>query len=292
MRSLVKLAAAVATCSVALFAAPAGHASLPGVAAGHVDASMAEYSTTAAIEVPMRNAAGSKMISRMLNESAFWDGAKSWDFKGELYDKIQLQSVAAGGYLPAITGEADEDIPHEVVADIVFQQQTNLPAYMDGCVAVETLGWGTDSKFGVPYLDNYFVLDFGFFYVQYTQRMYKRTVDGTTYLWFEKLDQSFVDSAKWEEYEAKKKKVMDGLDLRNFFGSVLPVGEIYGVFVVGKGQTRETRVTFVSRIAFGNDAGWLAKMGSKMPPVIKAGLQSGFDASVKIAKAERDRRQG
>ena len=292
MRSLVQLAAAVATLTIASFAAPAGHASLPDAASQQFDASLVEYSTSAAIDVPMRNADGSKMIGRMLNEKGFWEGSKSWDFNKELYDKIQLQSVASGGYLPMITGESDQDIPQDVVADIVFGQQTALPAYMDGCVAVKTLGYGTDPKFGVPYLDNYIVLDFSFFYVRYTQRAYRKTVDGTSYVWFEKLDSSFVDASTWADYNKQRKEVMDGLKLRSLFGSVLDVGEIYGIFVVADGQQNESRVTFVSRIAFGDDAGWLAKLGSKMPPVLKAGLQSGFDASVKIAKAERDRRGG
>lgn len=292
MRSLVKHVAVVATFFVAALAAPSGHASLPGGTARQLDASIVEGATGVAIDVPMRNAEGSRMIGRMLNEDGFWGGSKEWDYTKELYDAIKLKEVNGGGFLPMITGEADEDIPGEVVADIVFGQQTALPAYMDGCVAVHTLGYGTDPKFGLPYLDNYFILDFSFFYVQYTQRMYKKTIDGTTYLWFEKLDQSFVDAATWADYDKQRATVTEGLNLRSFFGSVLEVGDLYGIFVVGKGKARQSRVTFVSRISFGDDAGWLAKLGSKMPPVIKAGLQSGFDASVKIAKAERDRRKG
>lgn len=288
--SLGVFAALLAALALAALAAPPAVASLPA-ARPHVD--VAEYASTATpIDVPMRNAEGGEMIRRMLNEEGFWSDAKVYPFEGQLYDEIRLKSLPEGGYLPMITGEADENIPHDVVADIVFGQQTALPKYMSGTVAVTTLGYGTDPKFGVPYLDNFFVLDLSFFYVTYTQRMYRRTVGDVTYLWFEKLDATFVDAATWSEYQSKIQTQMTALepDLRSLFGSVLEVGQIYGVFVVAKGETRESRVTFVSKITFGQDAGWLAKLGSKMPPVLKAGLQSGFDASVKIAKAERDRR--
>lgn len=244
------------------------------------------------IDVKMRYAEGGVMINRMLNEQGFWSDADQSQYNKELYDEIRLKKLDEGGFLPMITGESDEDIPMDVVADIVFQQQTALPAYMDGAVAVTTLGWGTDPTFGVPYLDNFFLLDLGFFYVEYRQRMYRRTVGDTSYLWFEKMDASFVDAATWAQYDAKIEKTMSGLKLRSLFGSVIPVGQIYGIFVVTKGKNHESRVTFVSKISFGDDAGWLAKFGSKLKPVLKAGLQSGFDASVKIAKAERDRRAG
>ncbi len=286
MTSLVKRIALFAAAAL-LAVSPVVHARLPAPQG----APLADHGAKV-IQVPMRNAEASKMIGRMLNEPGFWEGARRWQYDNQLYDTIQLKEVPGGGFLPMISGESDQDIPHDVVADIVFGQQTALPAYMDGCVAVHTLGYGTDPEFGVPYLDNLFVLDFSFFYVQYMQRMYKKRQGDKTYLWFEKLDERFVDAATWADYQRQKKEVMDGLDLRNFFGSVLDVGEIYGIFVVGKGTRRESRVTFVSRISFDSDAGWLARLGSKMPPVIKAGLQSGFDASVKIAKAERDRRKG
>lgn len=291
MKLMGRTAAALALLAAAVLAGLGANPALASLPPK--PAALAEYSATAeAIDVPMRNAEGGAMIGRMLNESGFWGDAKTYAFQGQLYDEIRLKALPEGGFLPMITGEADEDIPNDVVADIVFGQQTALPKYMSGAVAVTTLGYGTDPRFGVPYLDNYFVLDLTFFYVTYTQRMYRRTVGDVTYLWFEKLDASFVDAATWAQYQEKTQATMAALEpnLRGLFGSVLEVGQIYGVFVVAKGASRESRVTFVSKITFGDDAGWLAKLGSKMPPVLKAGLQSGFDASVKIAKAERDRR--
>lgn len=297
MRLLPNIAAATTTLAALLLAAPSGHASLPGpdavTDAAWLDA-VPEYSAgKAAVDVRMRNEAGAKMLNRMLNEDGFWSDAKVYNYKEKhLYDEIRLKPLPEGGYVPMITGESDEDIPQDVVADIVFGQQTALPKYMSGAVAVKTLGWGTDPDYGIPYLDNYFVLDMSFFYMTYTQRMYRKTVDGKSYLWFEKLDKTFVDAATWTDYQKQIEDTMGGIKLRSFFGGVLPVGEIYGMFLVTDGENRESRVTFVSKISFDKNAGWLAKLGSKMPPVLKAGLQSGFDASVRIAKAERDRRPG
>ena len=243
------------------------------------------------VDVRMRYDAGATMLNRMFNEQGFWSDAKIYTYdKGkEQYDEIRLKRVS-DGYIPMITGESDQDIPHDVVADIVFGHMGNLPTHMEGAVAVETLGYGTDPKNGLPYVDSFYLLDLTFFYVSYPQRMYRKKVGDRTFLFFEKVDASFMSAAEWSKYEAKMKGTLDGLDLRNWFGSILEAEQIYGAFVVSTGTQKESRVTFVSKLIFGSDAGWLAKLGSKMPPVLKAGLQSGFDASVAIAKAERDRR--
>ena len=64
--------------------------------------------------------------------------------------------------------------------------------------------------------------------------------------------------------------------------SVIPVTDIFGMYVVEKGQKYESRVTLVTKLYFGEEAGWLAQLGSKMPSVLKAGIKSGFVGSVKV----------
>jgi hypothetical protein len=244
-----------------------------------------------AVDISLRFDEANEMVNRMLNEGGFWADAKVSDYtkKDRQYDEIRLKPVT-GGYIPMITGESDEDIPHEVVADIVFEKMTLLPKYMDGALAVTELGAGTDPKNGLPYVDTYYVLDLSLLYVAYPQRMYREKSGDRTLLYFEKVDASFVDVPTWTAYEDKIKATMDGLDLRSWFGSVIDPQQIYGIFIVSPGAAHESRVTFVTKLVFGEDAGWVAKLGNKMPPVLRSGVQSGFNASVAIAKYERDKR--
>lgn len=284
MRILATKLAALAL----LLCAPAALASLPAAADPEP---IPEYSgaATGEVNLEMRYGAGAKMLNRMLNESGFWGDADINTYNKELYDEIRLKPVS-DGFVPMITGESDEDIPHDVVADIVFGQMSALPKYMDGAKEVVTLGYGTDPKYGLPYVDSYFILDMSFLYVAYPQRMYRKKVGDRSYLWFEKLDATFVDEATWAEYDKKITETRDSQSYRRLFGSVVEPDMIYGIFIVGPGAEKESRVTFVSKLIFGSDAGFIANFGSKLKPVLRGGLQSGFDASVKIAKAERDRR--
>jgi len=267
---------------------------LSGVAGASTPADRAlpaEYSGAAKgkVDIALRFGEADDMIDRMLNEGGFWADAKVSDYNNRQYDEIRLKPVT-GGYVPMITGESDEDIPGDVVADIVFNKMVLLPKYMDGAVAVVTLGSGTDPKNGLPYVDSYYVLDLSLLYVTYPQRMYRKTSGDRTLLFFEKVTPDFVDAATWTKYDNKMKETMAGLDLRNWFGAVIEAEQCYGIFIVSPGATRQSRVTFVSKLIFGDDAGWLAKLGNKMPPVLRGGLQSGFNASVAIAKYERDKR--
>jgi len=245
------------------------------------------------VDVDMRYSAGAVMMNRMLTEDDFWSDAHKWEYNDSKhwYDRIMLKPVEHG-YVPMISGEGDQDLPHQVVADIVFSKMTRLPLYMSGAKAVHNLGSGYDEKIGAQYQDSYFFLDLTLFYVTYRQRMYRKYDEesGQTFLWFEKLTPDFVDDATWKRYDTACKKVFDKVDRRWAFGSVLEIDQIYGMFIVGKGRKRESRVTFVSKLAFGDDAGFIARAGSQMKGVLKAGLKSGFVASVNIANFEHEKR--
>jgi hypothetical protein len=117
--------------------------------------------------------------------------------------------------------------------------------------------------------------------------MYKINNDERTILYFEKLDESFVDADTWASYQAKIKTVSDEVKLRWApLNSVVPLEVVYGLYIVSPGQTHSTRVTFVSKIGFAEDAGWLINFASELPAVIKSGLKSGFKGCVNVA-AER-----
>jgi hypothetical protein len=121
--------------------------------------------------------------------------------------------------------------------------------------------------------------------------MYRDTdATGRTVLWYEKLDEKFVDPATWAQYQQKIEASKESVDRRWVLGSVVEVGDIFGMFVVEPGRTKKSRVTFITKIVFGSDAGWIAKTGSQLPVVIKAGLKSGFRSCVELAQEEQRRR--
>jgi len=249
----------------------------------------ADAAAMAPVKLSMHNKTAASELSGVLNNEAYWaDGwTKSYDDK--LWDEIRLKEVS-NGYLPMITGESDEDIPTSVVEDIVYGQMTELPNYMSGAKAVVKLGGGVDPVLGLPYNDVYYYLDLTVFYATFTQRMYIQKEEGRTVLAFENVDEKIVGAETWAKYTEIMTKTNEGINRRwPPFNSVVPVDEVYGMFIVTPGETKSARVTFVSKLYFGESAGWIAKWGSQLPFVLKAGLKSGFAASVKIAKAERDR---
>ena len=264
-------------------------ARLPAVAAL---VALSSVASAASLDLKLRNAEGQEVLNRILEDDSYWADAYTKSYSGKQYDEIRLKSIESG-YVPMITGEGAQDFDHDVVADVVYMQNTRLPKYMDGAKIVIDMGRGYDKTVGAEYRDTFYVLDLTLFYGTFPQRMYRRHDEETnrTVLWFEKIEPSWVPAATWTEYQAKMTAAVENMDTRWIGGSVVPVGEIYGMFVVEEGKVQTSRVSFVSKLAFGDDAGFIAKMGSQMAPVIKAGLRSGFGASVAIAAHEQQRRE-
>lgn len=243
------------------------------------------------VDLRMHNREAQGVLNKVLADQAFWADASVSSYKNQLYDEIRLKKTGSG-YVPMITGQGDEDFPEEVVADIVFRRNVDLPRFMSGAEAMVRLGSGYDSTVGAEYHDSFYLLDFTLFYGHFMQRMYKRYDEEKKQhvMWFEKLDQSYVGGERWQAYQAKVASVLEGHDRRWLFNGYEEVTDIYGMFVVTPGETRQARVTFVSKVTFGEDAGWVAQAGSKMPAVIRSGLKAGFDGCVAIAKDEKKRR--
>jgi len=243
------------------------------------------------LNLKLRNDEGEKVLNSILDDASYWSDAWTKTYSGKQYDEIRLKPISSG-YVPMISGEGGEDFDHDVVADVVYMQNTRLPKYMDGAKIVVDLGRGFDSTVGAEYRDTFYVLDLTLFYATFPQRMYRRHDEDSnrTVLWFEKLTPEMLPAATWTSYQAEMTKQVEGMDTRWIGGSVVEVGDIYGMFLVEPGKEHESRVSFVSKLAFGDDAGWIAKMGSQMPRVLKAGLRSGFGASVAIARHEQERR--
>jgi hypothetical protein len=240
-------------------------------------------------ELRTRDQAANRVLNMALADS-FWQSATKNNYTGQLYDEIRLRSYG-GGFVSLVTGEGEKDYRPEVVADIVFRQQNEIPRHIEGAKDVVLLGEGIDPVNGMPYTDTFFYLDMTLFYATYTQRMYRLEAgDGRTILYFEQLNESFVDAATWAKYQSRIEASSQAVEKRWVGNSVIPVTEIYGMFIVSPGESRQTRVTFINKLSFGEGTGMIAQMGSKMPPVIRAGLQSGFNACVAIARNEQSRR--
>jgi hypothetical protein len=245
------------------------------------------------VQVELRNDEGEKVLNKILADEGFWADAWTKTYDDKLYDEIRLKD-SDSGYVPMITGEGGQDFPHDVVADIVFYQNTRLPKYMSGAKAVVLLGSGFDKEVGAEYRDCFYVLDLTVFYGTFPQRMYRKhdAENNVSVMWFEKMDERFVDADTWAKYSEQMTKTVDAMDRRwPPFNSVVPVGDLYGMFMVSPGEEHTSRVSFITKIGFGDDAGFVARWGSQMPGVIKSGLRSGFGASVAIAEHENERRQ-
>ncbi len=247
---------------------------------------------TTGLNVRTRNAEAQEVLNKILADDSYWADAWKQTYDGELYDEMRLKSTDTG-YVPMITGEGNEDFPHKVVADTVFFRNLDLPKYMSGAKVILPLATGYDKTIGAEYRDCFYILDLTVFYGFFPQRMYRKhdPVTNRTALWFEKLGPAFVDPGTWSVYQVKMTTALDNLERRWApFNALIEVTEVYGMFVVEPGRTHESRVSFVSKIVFGEGTGFVAKWGSQLPMVIKSGIKAGFDASVEIAKQERARK--
>jgi hypothetical protein len=237
------------------------------------------------VTLPMRSPTAASVTTQAVSTSAFWSDASVTEADGEVYDQIRLRPLT-DGYFTLITGEGHSDFPHEVVVDTALHLQERLPAIEDGAVAITILGEGTDDRTGLPYVDTLFFLDFTLFYGIYIQRSYRLDADGRTFVFFERLDADFVDADTWARYQAGRQAAIDGAQLRWMLNRVVDIEEVFGTFIVEPGEVQTTRVSFLVRLRFGDDAGQLARLASELPPVLKLGLQSGFANCVRIAAEE------
>lgn len=236
--------------------------------------------------IRLRNKKGATLLSRALSEPSFWSGASIDKYQGELYDEIRLKPQPQG-YFNMITGEGREDFSHEQVVSTVFKHQDKLPRHMAGAKATPYIRRGHCNIVGADYVDMYFLGDFDFFYGEYIQRMYRIDLpDGRTACAFERLFEHQVDGATWRKFNEVRQKTLDNVELRwGVFNSVVPLTEAFGMYLSEPGKKHTTRVTLIAKLRFGSESGFIAKMGSEIPFVLKAGMQSGFMASVEIAKA-------
>lgn len=238
---------------------------------------------TEGLTVPMRNPTAKRLLTKALNQGGYFSAGDEKVYTGERYESVVLRELDSG-YLAQISGEGGRDFKHSTVVKTAYESMTQLPQVYDGAKVVKDLAKGTDPVNGLPYRDTFFMVDLGLFYGTYAYRMYKLE-DGPdrTVCCFEKLTPE-IAGAKWSAHQPVIQAAIDSVKRRMVFGGVQEVTEVYGMYVITPGTTYETRVTLTARLRFGDDASFVARLGSEMPPVIRSGLRNGFDSCCLLAE--------
>ena len=239
-----------------------------------------------AVGLPMQSETAAEVTSRAVHDPTFWDPASVVTYAGEDYDQLRLRPMEEG-YFTMITGEGRMDFSHDVAVNTAFRYQDELPAIEDRALSIRVLGEGRDEASGLPYVDTLFFLDFTLFYGIYIQRSYRLSIDGFTFVFFEMLRSDWVDAQTWDRYQQIKEDVVAQTPLRWVFNEVVPLAEVYGTFVVAPGAQHTTRISFLVRLQFGEEAGAIARFATEMPIVLRLGLQSGFENCVAIARTHQ-----
>ncbi len=234
-------------------------------------------------KINLFNQNGNKLLNSALSDPQFWAGADVVRYEGEIYDESRLKSLS-DGYLTMISGEGGENFTLEHVIHTVLTHQPHLPQYMAGSKICKKLRTGVDPRTGVAFTDLYFVGDFDFFYGEYFQRMYRFDLpDGRTACAFECLKEEHLTPELWKSYNKARDEALKNFERRWYFNDLLPIIEIFGMYLVEPGEKLDTRVTLVAKLKFGGDS-WLASVGTKIPFVLRLGMESGFEACVAIAR--------
>ena len=101
---------------------------------------------------------------------------------------------------------------------------------------------------------------------------------------FERMSKTLTGEERWKKYENTKKHTLDTVDLRwPILNDVVPVTDVFGMYIVQPGEQKKTRVTLTAKLRFGDGTGFLAQWGSEIPYLVRSGTLNGFNASVAVA---------
>ena len=235
--------------------------------------------------INLYNSSGNHVLNAALFQSNFWKGAEETKYQNKVYDLSRTKWID-NAYLTYISGEGGENFTPDQVVHTVLTHQKQLPKHMSGAIISKFLKNGIDKRTGVAFTDLFFVADLDFFYAEYFQRMYRFNLsDGRIACAFECLKKEYVSDQTWKHYNDVRKTELDRVKpkLRWMFGEILPIQEIFGMYLIEKGQKFQTRVSLIAKVRLGGD-NWLASFGSKIPYVLRLGMESGFEACVDVAK--------
>ena len=250
---------------------------------------MPRWALGAGVSFQLHNKTGEKVLLESLNNPNYWKGVDVERPSGQLYDEFKLKKLDSG-YLTFVSGHGNQNYTREQVVQTVLYNQHHLPAHMAGAKNMTYFSEGVDPHFGVPYTDMVFFGDMDFFYCEYYQRMYRYDLgDGRTICAFERGTQTFVKPERWKVYEQKRKETIDASDLRwPILNDVVPVTDVFGMYIIEPGKNYQTRVTLTAKLRFGSGTGLLAQWGSEVPYLIRSGTLNGFNASVSITSFLKD----
>jgi len=237
----------------------------------------------ASLVVRTHDPVAASVVGALLTDPSYWEGAWQRTYTGRSYDEIRMKEVEQG-FLPMISGEGGQDVPQEVIEGVIFEHFVDLPAHLDPARLVVNLGQGHDPAIGADYSDSWFFLDVPFMYIEFSWRLYRtRTDSGRSLLWFEKLTPAMAGAETWAGYQSRIDTARASLDRRPIFGSIVEPTEFYGLFIVEPGQVQESRVTFVARVFFGPETGWLASYASQIGIFLRTALAQAFEAALTIS---------
>ena len=257
---------------------------IQGLTASGVFLTLPKTGRAGNVQFNLHNVKGQKVLLDSLNDPNFWDGIEVERPKDLLYDEFKLKSLDKG-YLTHVSGQGQTNFTQEQVVQTVLHFQDKLPKHMAGATAMPYISKGKDPDFGVEYTDMLFLGDMDFFYCEYYQRMYRYDLpDGRTICAFEKMDKARVGEKRWNKYLNIRKHTLETVDLRWMLNDIIPVTEVFGMYIVEPGDSFTTRVTLTAKLRFGEGTGLLAQWGSEMPYLVRSGTVNGFDASVAVAR--------
>jgi hypothetical protein len=234
------------------------------------------------VTVKTHDPGAARVIGALLTDEHYWDGAWRRTYTGRSYDEIRMKEVEHG-FLPRITGEGGRDVPGDVIAEVIFQHFDELPAHLAPAERALNLGRGHDAHVGAEYSDSWFFLDVPFMYIEFSWRLYRARTPTGSLLWFEKLTPAIAGAETWSRYQTRIDAARATVDRKPVFGSIVEPTEAYGLFIVEPGAVHESRVTFVARVLFGAETGWLASYASQVAIFLRTALAQAFDAALAIS---------
>ena len=236
-------------------------------------------------QLQIHNRRGADILSDVLSNQMYWEGASKAKYSDQYYDEIRLRSQRQG-YLAFVSGEGKQDFDAEDVANTIFANQDIIPQFMPSLKSATYLGAGIDPMNGYAYNDIYFLADLKVMYISIALRTYKIQYDDRTVLCpIEKITDKMVDGVTWQQYQKIYESEQQKVQPLAFYQSIVEPDFVFGMYVMNPGQSYKTRVTLVTQLGFNSDDSFLAHVATELPFFLKQGMQVGFDASVEACMA-------
>ncbi|MCB9764357.1 MAG: hypothetical protein H6739_31580 [Alphaproteobacteria bacterium] len=243
------------------------------------------HATTRDLDLPLRDPQAAATLTAVFGDQ-WTGGVERTRYDDKWYDEIALAKVPEG-YLPLISGEGGQDVPQDLIGDVIFRRFEQLPQQSGWVKHVENLGGGYDPVLGADYQDTAFLLDSVFMYVAFIWRIHRVEDDlGRTVLWFEKLSPEAVTPQVWDRYQRRVAAIHAQTGRRWVANAIVEPAVLYGAFVVEPGQVHASRVTFAAHLVFGPDDSWLAAYATRLPFVLRLAIGEVFNAAVRICLDE------